>query len=124
MGLRIVSVDDHQDTAESLSNLLVAMGHSAVPVTVANKVEATVETFRPHIVFLDLGMPGISGWELARRLRARFAPEALRLVAMTGYADAGAHIESRRAGFDAHLTKPADIPLLESILRQFFPEAA
>ena len=124
MGLRIVSVDDQEDAAESLSNLLVVMGHHAVPVTDPRKVEATVETFRPHIVFLDIGMPEINGWELARRLRARFQPEALRLVAMTGYGEFAAHVASRQAGFDAHLTKPADIPLLESILRQFFPDTA
>jgi len=124
VSLRILSVDDLRDAAESLAQLLMVMGHRAMAVTDPGKVEAMVEAFRPHIVFLDIGMPGIDGWEIARRLRERFQPEVLRLVAMTAHGSADAHVQSRRAGFDAHLTKPADILLLESILRQFFPEAA
>jgi len=124
VGLRVLSVDDLHDAAESLAQLLIAMGHRALAVTDPRKVEAIVETFRPHIVFLDIGMPGLDGWEIARRLRERFQPEVLRLVAMTGHGATDDHIQSRRAGFDAHLTKPADMHLLESILLQFFPQEA
>jgi len=121
---RILVVDDHVDTAQSFAALLRALGHEVEAVTNSAHVEARVAELEPHIVFLDIGMPGIDGWEIARRLRERFQPEVLRLVAMTAHGSADAHVQSRRAGFDAHLTKPADILLLESILRQFFPEAA
>ena len=123
MGLRILSVDDLHDAAESLAQLLLAMGHRAVAVTDPRKVEETVERFRPHIVFLDIGMPGLDGWQIARRLRERYQSEVLKLVAMTGHGKVDDHVMSRRAGFDAHLTKPADAQLLESILLQFFPRA-
>lgn len=124
MDLKIVAVDDQHDAAESLSQLMMTMGHRAVAVTDPRNVEATVETFQPHIVFLDIGMPEMDGWEVARRLRARFQPEVVRLVAMTGHGDIADHVKSRQAGFDAHVTKPADIRLLKSIVLQFFPQAA
>jgi CheY-like chemotaxis protein len=72
----------------------------------------------PWLIFLDIGMPDVNGWELARLLRHELGHEAVRIVAVTGYADADAHRRSREAGFDAHVQKPIDMRLLESILAQ------
>jgi CheY-like chemotaxis protein len=68
----------------------------------------------------DLGMPRQNGWQVAERIRARYSPDALRLVAITGHGGDEERARSRRAGFDAHLLKPPSPDLVESILSQFF----
>jgi CheY-like chemotaxis protein len=60
---------------------------------------------KPWLIFLDIGLPGINGWDLARLLRRELGHEAVRIVAITGYGDADAHKRSREAGFDAHVHK-------------------
>ena len=119
---RILVVDDHLDTAQSFAALLRALGHEAEAVTDPARVEARVAELEPHIVFLDLGMPKLNGWQVAERLRARYPQEAIKLVAITAYGEAHDRARSRRAGFDAHLVKPASIDLVESILTQFFTQ--
>jgi len=119
---RILVVDDHVDTALSFAALLRALGHEVEAVTDSMHVEARVAELEPHIVFLDIGMPRLDGWQVAERLRARYSQEALRLVAITAYGEAHDRARSRRAGFDAHLVKPASVDLVESILTQFFTQ--
>jgi len=119
---RILVVDDHVDTALSFAALLRALGHEVEAVTDSMRVEARVAELEPHIVFLDIGMPRLDGWQVAERLRARYSQEALRLVAITAYGEAHDRARSRRAGFDAHLVKPASVDLVESILTQFFTQ--
>ena len=119
---RILVVDDHVDTAQSFAALLRALGHDAEAVTNPVQVEARVAELEPHIVFLDIGMPQLDGWQVAERLRARYSAEALKLVAITAYGEAHDRARSRRAGFDAHLVKPASVDLVESILTQFFTQ--
>src|SRR5260221_9052067 len=104
---RILVVDDHLDTAQSFAALLGSMGHEVAFLTDPEQVDRRVEALRPHIVFLDIGMPRLDGWQVAERLRARYAPEALKLVAITAYGAAHDRAKSRRSGFDAHLVKPA-----------------
>ena len=117
---RVLVVDDDVDTALTFAAMLTAMGHQATFLTEPEKVEASVEAFKPHIVFLDIGMPRLNGWQVAERLRARHSTEALKLVAITAYGAEHDRAKSRRAGFDAHLVKPAGADLVESILTQFF----
>jgi CheY-like chemotaxis protein len=119
---RILVVDDHEDTAQSFAALLRALGHEVEAVTDPARVEARVAEVEPHIVFLDIGMPKLNGWQVAERLRARYPQEALKLVAITAYGEAHDRARSRRAGFDAHLVKPASVDLVESILTQFFTQ--
>jgi CheY-like chemotaxis protein len=80
----------------------------------------TARRIRPELVFLDLGMPEIDGYELARMLRAEFGFEGLRLVALTAWGRDEDRVATRRAGFDAHVTKPADPAVIESILETMF----
>lgn len=117
---RILVVDDDQDTAQTLAHLLVGMGHEATFLTDSRQVGDVVERIKPHIIFLDIGMPGLNGWEVARLLRKQYpaADGNLRLVAITGHADDKAHIRSRQAGFDAHVKKPVAMDLVEAIIRQ------
>lgn len=112
-------VDDDTDTAQTFASLLTEMGHEATFLTDPLAVMEATKRVKPHLVFLDIGMPGMNGWELASLLRKHYPQhEALRLVALTGQADDEARIKSRKAGFDAHVTKPIEPRLVESILKQ------
>ena len=119
---RVLVVDDHPDAAESLARLIQVVGHEARALTDATLVEIAVAEFRPHILMLDIAMPPIDGWTLARELRLRHAPEDLKIVAITGYDGADDYVRSRKAGFDAHVAKPIDARLIEKILEQCFAE--
>jgi signal transduction histidine kinase/ActR/RegA family two-component response regulator len=113
--LRVLVVDDCVDAAESLAVLLNLWGHE---VHVAHDGTAALEVAaacRPEVVLLDLGLPGMDGYEVARRLRARPGPCPL-LVALTGYARAGDRRRTREAGFHEHLAKPVDLEALEVLL--------
>lgn len=117
---RAFVVDDNRDNAESLWRLLEAIGCKAQFITEPLNALATIESFRPHIVFLDIGMPDIDGYQLAHHIRAKYGLKAIRLVALTGYATNNDRARSRVAGFDAHLLKPASPELVESTLMHLF----
>ena len=119
---RVLVVDDDADSAQTFAYLLAGMGHQARHLTDPHKVMRTAERFKPHIVFLDIGMPGIDGWQLAAALRKQYSYDALRLVALTAYAEEADRIRSRQAGFDAHICKPVSMDLVESIIEQLFPK--
>jgi CheY-like chemotaxis protein len=95
---------------------LRVLGHE---VEVAYDGESALEkarAFRPEVVLLDLGMPGMDGYEVARRLRASEAGSHLKLIAQTGWAQEEDRRRTREAGFDAHLAKPVDIGSLQAVL--------
>ena len=112
-----IVVDDNRDAAESFARLLMTMDCDATFVTDARDAMAQVLHKRPHIVLLDIGMPVIDGYELAVRIRRSFNSEEVKLVAVTGYGRDEDRARARRAGFDAHVLKPIDIALVESILK-------
>ena len=112
----ILVVDDNMDAADSLSYLLRSFGHDVqVALNGPDALEATV-MFLPDVVFLDIGMPGMDGYEVARRLRRRAGLENTILVALTGYGSDTDRRHSFEAGFDVHLVKPIDAVTLTSIL--------
>ena len=115
-------VDDDKDSAQTFAYLLAGMGHEARHLTDPAKVLRTVARFKPHIVFLDIAMPGITGWELAAALRKQYSYDSLRLVALTALGEEADRIRSRQAGFDAHILKPVSMDLIESIIDQLFPK--
>ena len=117
---RILVVDDLHDSALSLSLVLQHMGHTAEFVTDPWQALEAARRLNPELVFLDIGMPGIDGYALARMFRQEFGFEALRLVALTAWDGDKDRIESRRAGIDAHVAKPADPATLDSILKTVF----
>jgi CheY-like chemotaxis protein len=113
---RILLVDDNADAAESLGKLLELTGHE---VRIAHDGPAALEaarTFRPEVALLDIGLPGMDGYEVARRLREQPATQRTLLVALTGWGQAEDRRRSREAGFDHHLTKPADPEALQELL--------
>lgn len=113
---RLLVVDDLRDAAESLACLLSLGGHEARWVTDPFQVVEVARSFRPELIFLDLGMPKLDGYTLARLLREEFGFESLRLVALTAWGRDVDRVASREAGFDAHVTKPADPEVIESVL--------
>lgn len=111
-----VVVDDNRDAAESFARMLTAMGCEAIFVTDARDALAVILTRNPHIVFLDIGMPKIDGYELASMIRRWMISSEVKLVAVTGYGSQEDRARSRRAGFDAHVLKPIDPAIVESIV--------
>lgn len=114
--LRILVIDDNEDAAETVGMLLGAMGHRVRVECDALKSLDVGGTFRPHLVLLDLGMPKISGFDLARRFRADPALRRATLVALSGWGSDEHRERSRAAGIDHHLTKPVAIAQLQPIL--------
>ena len=115
-GLRLLVVDDNQDAANSLAMLLRLQGHE---VGVAHDGPAAldmVEVYRPEMVFLDIGMPGMDGYEVARRLRRQPGLESVRLAALTGWGQQEDRRRTAEAGFDHHLVKPVEPAALEGLL--------
>jgi CheY-like chemotaxis protein len=114
--LRIMVVDDNLDAAESLATLLEAIGHQ---VSVAEDGAGALDRGLrdvPDVFILDIGLPGIDGFELARRLRANSATRHCRLIALSGYGQAQDLAMSAQAGFDHHLVKPVDTARLFALL--------
>lgn len=124
-GSRIFIVDDNPDGANSLSLLLQLEGHETQAVHSSQEALARIEAFRPDFALLDIGLPGIDGYELLQRLKALPALSATRFVAVTGYGRAGDRERIRRVGFDAHLVKPVNLPdLLELVAPRKRPALA
>ena len=114
--MTILIVDDNVDAAESMSMLLEAVG---VEVRVAHdgpQALAAFEACRPRMVLLDIGMPGMDGYEVARRLRSTPGAPRAALVALTGWGQDEDRRRVREAGFDYHLVKPADFATLQSLI--------
>ena len=114
-GLRVMVVDDNVDAAESLCTLLRMLGHATAVAYDGPSGLATAAAFRPRVAILDIGLPGMSGHELARRLRADPAAPEL-LVAISGYGRDKDRSDSHEAGFDHHLTKPVELAVLQAVL--------
>jgi two-component system CheB/CheR fusion protein len=114
--LRILVVDDNLHSAESLAVLVKLWGHEArVAHDGPEAIEVALE-FRPHVMLLDIGLPRLDGYKVARRLRQEPGLDDLLLIAMTGYGQDEDRRRSREAGFDHHLVKPVDLTRLEAML--------
>lgn len=113
---RVLIVDDNQDAANSLAALLTIHGHEAQVAFSGREALERLESFRPEVALLDLGLPEMDGYELAGRLRATPQLNGIRLVALTGYGQAEDRQRTHAAGFDAHLVKPVGVPALQRTL--------
>jgi CheY-like chemotaxis protein len=115
----VLVADDNIDSADALA-MLLQMGGDEVRVAYDGvSVLAEAETFRPHVALLDIGMPGMDGYEVARRLRATPATQGILLVAASGWGAEEDRKMSKEAGFDHHFVKPFDLDALEKLLRSF-----
>jgi CheY-like chemotaxis protein len=113
--LRVLVVDDNRDAADTLAAMVRLLGHEAEALYDPEAVEAAVGRVTPDLVFLDLGMPGRSGFDVARSLRAQPSGDAMRLVAVTGWGQAEDRRRSLDAGFDQHLVKPPDLDTVKQL---------
>jgi CheY-like chemotaxis protein len=114
--LKILVVDDNVHAALMFADVARALGHEVAVAHDAPAALAALSTFAADVGVLDIGLPGIDGYELARRVRARAAGAGLYLVALTGYGEDAHRIRSRDAGFDAHMVKPIDVQALRELL--------
>jgi signal transduction histidine kinase/DNA-binding response OmpR family regulator len=114
---RVLVVDDYVDSAESMAMLLQAEGHE---VRIAHEGMTAIKMaadFRPGVIFLDIGLPGMNGFEVARRVREMPETTGCVLVAMTGYGQAEDHRRSMQSGFDHHFVKPVDPSALQELFK-------
>jgi signal transduction histidine kinase/ActR/RegA family two-component response regulator len=112
----VLVVDDNADAAESLAALLDVLGARSRVVHDGTAAIAACQAKAPEIIFLDIGMPQMDGYEVARRIRALPGAEAIHVVALTGWGQDKDRRRSEAAGFDRHLVKPVDVAMLQSLL--------
>ncbi len=113
---RILVADDNRDAADTLAVLLRLGGHEVHAVHDGQEAVEAVGWFRPEIVLLDIGMPKLTGYEVASRLREEPWGKRMVLVAVTGWGQEEDKRRAMQAGFDHHLTKPVDPAALEKVL--------
>jgi len=109
-------VDDNVDSAESLAKLLRMRGHVVQMAFDGQVALNEVRNSRPDVVVLDLGLPGMSGFEVARAIREEFGPSEPLLIALSGYGSENDLRRSREVGFDRHFTKPVDFSALLNLV--------
>jgi PAS domain S-box-containing protein len=115
-GRRVLIADDNKDAADSLAMLLEMDGHEVRVAHGGRAALALAQAFRPEVALLDIGMPDVSGYEVAATLRREPWGTGIHLVALTGWGQEGDRRRSQDAGFDRHLTKPIDPDALSAIL--------
>ncbi len=114
---RILVVDDNQDAAETLAELLHMLGNEVAVALDGNSAVARTTQFQPDVVLLDIGLPDINGYEVARRVRQLPGARQPRLIALTGWGQQQDKRLAAEAGFDEHWTKPVDIERLQALSR-------
>lgn len=120
--LRILLVEDNADARDMVQAVLALAGHEVRPFSNGESAVAEARRFRPDVAIVDIGLPGMDGYEVARRLRADPELRHLRLIALTGYGLPEDERRARDAGFDMHLTKPVEAQALAIALARLAPQ--
>ncbi|MCR9296607.1 MAG: ATP-binding protein, partial [bacterium] len=115
---RVLVVDDHRDTADTLSALLAVEGFSVEVARTGQEAVEVAMAFFPQVVLLDIGLPELDGFEVARLLRAQFTKAQLRIIALSGWGSEADKAKGLQSGFDAHLTKPICLQELLQLIRE------
>lgn len=115
---RVLIVDDYPDAAEIACTLLSLLGHDCRAASCGKDALAEAVVFIPDVALLDIGLPDMNGYDLARSLRALLAGRSLYIAAVTGWGQAKDRAHAFEAGFDQHVLKPADVGKLQDILRR------
>jgi PAS domain S-box-containing protein len=115
-GLRVLVVDDNLDAGDSIASLLRQLGAQVRVLRDGASALEAIGDFAPSVAILDIGMPGMNGYELARRIRARPDGAKLQLLALTGWGQEEDRRRAREAGFDHHLVKPAELGVLAGLV--------
>jgi CheY-like chemotaxis protein/anti-sigma regulatory factor (Ser/Thr protein kinase) len=114
--VRVLVVDDNIDAAESLSALIELRGHSSRMAHDGTQALRVAKEFLPAVIFLDIGMPGMNGYEVARAIRNTPELGQVTLIALTGWGAENDRAQTREAGFDAHLIKPVMLAAIDNVL--------
>jgi PAS domain S-box-containing protein len=117
-GMRVMIVDDNHDAADSMALLVEFAGAATHVAYSGNAALEAIEKFRPTVVLLDLGMPVMDGFEVCRQIRQKYRHE-IAVVALSGWGQNSDKLQAQRAGFDSHLTKPADPASIEATLSRW-----
>jgi CheY-like chemotaxis protein len=117
-GLRILVIDDNRDGADTLAAVLRALGYQTCTAYDGFAALAAVDAFRPDAMVVDIGLPGIDGFSLARSIRGKSAYARSLMIALTAYRGEEYRLQSKQAGFDHYLVKPADLTQLRNLLQQ------
>ncbi len=118
---RILVVDDNADAAESMAILLGVYGHTVEIAYDGPSALQMVQSFKPDLVFLDIGLPGMNGYEVAHRIRDELRMSHVKLIALSGYGTENDQLRSKESGFDRHLVKPVDPRTLPGIIAAALP---
>lgn len=121
---RILVVDDNRDAAKTLAMLLKLTGNETRVANDGLEAVKSAEEFRPEVVLLDIGLPKLNGYEVARKIREYSWATNIVLVALTGWGQEEDRRKSREAGFDSHLVKPVDFGALNNLLAELLPANA
>jgi CheY-like chemotaxis protein len=113
---RILVVDDNRDAADSMTFMLQLLGHEVRTAYSGAEAVTAAESFQPALIFMDIGMPGLNGYDATQRIRAADWGQDIRIVALTGWGQENDRARSREAGCDSHLVKPVDLPELQELL--------
>lgn len=120
--LRVLIVDDERDTVLTLSEILRDAGHETKGIYAAKETLSAVSEFDPDVVVLDISMPGMTGWDVAREIRRQIPSERPLLIAISGHYTKGAdRVLAQMAGFKYYLSKPCDPNVLTTLLSQSVP---
>jgi len=120
---RILIIDDNIDGAIALAQILTMVGHECETVYSAQEGLQRAVSYRPDVVLLDIGLPVIDGYEIARRMRQNKQLNETRIIALTGYGQAEDRERALAAGFDDHFAKPVDFTRLQRTLTEASPKA-
>lgn len=115
---RILIVDDNRDAADSMGMLLELLGNEVYVAYDGEQAMCAAAVHRPDVVFLDIGLPRMNGYEVARSIRKQPWGSEIKLVALTGWGQQEDRQRAQEAGFDRHLVKPLDYELLTSVLAE------
>jgi CheY-like chemotaxis protein len=118
-GEAILVVDDNETNVKLVRFLLVKRGYDVRVAANANEALAVLESFVPHLILMDLQLPGMDGLELTRRIKAEPRTRAVPIVAVTAYAMKGDEEKARQAGCDGYITKPIDTHALPSKVAEY-----
>lgn len=118
---RVLIVDDHEDTAASMSTILRIMGHDVRVAHDGQMAVAEAGSYQPDVVLLDIGLPKMSGYEVARRIREQPWGKEMRLVALTGWGQEEDKRRAKETGFDHYMVKPVEPAALEELLKKLCP---
>jgi CheY-like chemotaxis protein len=122
-GARVLVVDDNQDALQLLAEALQLKGYQTLAAEDAASAIAVAQKHKPAVALLDIGLPVMNGYELARRLKAMPGLEAIKLAALTGYGQPSDKLQAMEAGFDEHLVKPISIEAVQAVVSRLLESA-